>query len=87
MALKDKWNNLGRNARLEMQEAEERSKRRLDDMSQMNASDKTANRHPNRYRLYDKIKVSVRTMDIIIYVVMGLLIACLIIGIALGNPQ
>lgn len=32
-------------------------------------------------KLYDKIKVSVHTMDIIIYVVVALLLLCLILGV------
>ncbi len=38
-----------------------------------------------RYKLYDKIKISKSGMDLIIFVIMGLLILALIAGIALGR--
>ncbi len=38
-----------------------------------------------RYRLYDKIKISKRGMDLIIAVIVGLLLVALIVGIALAR--
>ncbi|MDO4547307.1 MAG: hypothetical protein Q4D04_04345 [Clostridia bacterium] len=35
--------------------------------------------------LYDKIKIPVRTMDIIIYIIIGLIAVALILGIAMGG--
>ena len=46
---------------------------------------KFAKTYRNRGKLYDKIKVSVRTMDIIIYTVAALLVIALIVGIVIGN--
>ena len=37
-----------------------------------------------RFKLYDKLHVSVRTMDIIIIVTVILIIAALIVGILIG---
>lgn len=47
--------------------------------------EKFARTYRNRGRLYDKIHVSLRTMDIIIYVVVALIVIALIVGIAIGN--
>ncbi|HWR23809.1 MAG TPA: hypothetical protein VN366_10095 [Feifaniaceae bacterium] len=38
-----------------------------------------------RYRLYDKIKISRRGMDLVIVAIIGLLLLALILGIALGR--
>ena len=46
--------------------------------------EKFARTYRSRGRLYDKIKVSLRTMDIIIGVVAALLVITIIIGILLG---
>ena len=46
---------------------------------------KFAKTYRNRGKLYDKIKVSVHTMDIIIYTVAALLVIALIAGIVIGN--
>lgn len=45
---------------------------------------KFAKTYRNRGRLYDKINVSLKTMDIIIYVVAALLVAAIIVGIIIG---
>lgn len=47
--------------------------------------EKFAKTYRVRGRLYDKIKVSLRTMDIIIYVIVALIVIALIVGIAMGN--
>ncbi len=46
--------------------------------------EKFARTYRNRGRLYDKIKVSLHTMDIIIGVIVALLVIALIVGILLG---
>ena len=84
MGIRERWNNPDREARLGMQEAERQSRERQSE-SAVDASGKPAPRTPGRYKLYDRIKVSVKTMDIIIYTVFALLVLCLIIGIATGN--
>jgi hypothetical protein len=40
-------------------------------------------KRPARYRLYDKIKIPLKTMDVIIYVIAALLILAIIAGILL----
>jgi len=47
--------------------------------------EKFAKTYRTRGKLYDKINVSLHTMDIIIYVVAALLIIALIVGIVIGN--
>ena len=42
-------------------------------------------KYRTRGKLYDKINVSLRTMDIIVYSVAALLVIALIVGIAMGN--
>ena len=48
----------------------------------------TDQKHPRRYRLYDKIKenVSLRTVDAVIIGVSALIVILLIVGIATGKP-
>jgi len=84
MSLKDSWNNPEKKARLEMADAERRAKKAIDASEKTEASPKTSNM-PKRYRLYDKIKVSVRTMDIIIYSIVALLVICIVVGIVTGS--
>lgn len=47
--------------------------------------EKFAKTYRVRGRLYDKIKVSLRTMDIIIYALVALIVIALVVGIVLGN--
>ena len=84
MSLKDSWNNPAKNARLEMADAEKRAKKAIGQAQQPDPAPKPVNM-PQRYRLYDKIKVSVRTMDIIIYTIIALLVVCVVIVIATGG--
>lgn len=44
-----------------------------------------AKTYRTRGKLYDKINVSLHTMDIIVYVVAALLVIALIVGIVLGE--
>ena len=80
--------NSGRAERAEMEQNakhgqnEESSQEKL---LQQTGDEKFAKTYRNRGKLYDKIKVSVHTMDIIIYTVAGLLILALVVGIAIGN--
>lgn len=63
-----------KNARAEMEVAKQKSEKTFS----------TDPKSPRRYKLYDKIKdkVSLRTMDTVIMVTAGLIVALLIIGIA-----
>lgn len=47
--------------------------------------EKFAKTYRTRGKLYDKINVSLHTMDIIVYVVAALLVIALIVGIVLGE--
>ena len=44
-------------------------------------------RRPARYKLYDRIgmKVSLQTMNWIVYGIVGLLVLSLVVGIVIGN--
>lgn len=84
MSLKSQWNDPQKRARLEMADAE-RKGRKAAGQVETPEPEKPSAAVPQRYRLYDRIKVSVRTMDIIIYTVAALLVICIIVGIALGN--
>jgi len=46
--------------------------------------EKFAKTYRTRGKLYDKIKIPLKTMDIIIYVVAALIVIALIVGIVLG---
>ena len=63
-------------------QCEAESRNPVDDSS---GSDKAVQQYRLRGKLYDKIKVSLRTMDIIIYVLVALLVIALVVGIVLGN--
>jgi len=84
MSLKDSWNNPEKHARLEMADAERRAKKVIGQAEKPEEPSVPA-KTPQRYRLYDKIKVSVKTMDIIIYTIIALLVVCIVIGIATGG--
>ena len=84
MSLRDSWNNPEKRARLEMADAERKAKKAIEKADKPEETPLPSNL-PKRYRLYDKIKVSVRTMDIIIYTVIALLIICIVVGIATGG--
>lgn len=47
--------------------------------------EKFARTYRNRGKLYDKIKIPLKTMDIIIYVIVALIVVALIVGVAIGN--
>jgi len=91
MALRDHWNNSAREARLKMEEQAKRGEdelafqRRIKENSDKPEDTKFVQQYRIRGKLYDKIKVSLRTMDIIIYVVVALLVITLIVGIVIGN--
>ena len=80
-------NSTGRIARAEM-EAASRGGRNEDFEEKLHlktGDEKFARTYRNRGRLYDKIHVSLHTMDIIIYVIVALIVIALIVGIAIGT--
>ena len=85
------WNNAGnsaRQARSEMEEAAKHGQNEVDFQEKLRVrtgDEKFAKTYRNRGRIYDKIPFSLHTMDIIIYVIVGLIVAALIVGIALGG--
>ena len=88
MALRDHWNNSAREARFKMEEAAKRGEDELQYQQALrdNPEDqKSIQQYRIRGRLYDKIKVSLRTMDIIIYVIVALLVVALVVGVLIGN--
>ena len=78
----------GRDARMEMEEAAKHGQQQVDFQEKLRlqtGDEKFAKRYRNRGRLYDKLNVSLRTMDIIIYAVVALLAIVLIVGIVTGG--
>ena len=77
----------GRLERAQMEEASRRGRREdFEEKLRLQTGDeKFARTYRNRGRLYDKIHVSLHTMDIIIYVIVALIVIALIVGIAIGN--
>ncbi|MBE5772411.1 MAG: hypothetical protein E7337_00575 [Clostridiales bacterium] len=84
MSLKDNWNNPEKLARLDMADAERKGRKAMESEKKSDDSGKTQ-QLPKRYRLYDKINVSLKTMDIIVYSIAALIVVCLIIGVATGG--
>lgn len=83
-----KGRNSGRVERAEMEEAAKHGQDEVDFQEKLRmrtGDEKFAKTYRVRGRLYDKIKVSLRTMDIIIYVIVALLVIALIVGIATGK--
>lgn len=66
------------------EDGRERQRKFQEQLQERTGDEKFARTYRNRGRLYDKIKVSLRTMDIIIYVVAALLVLAIIIGIIIG---
>lgn len=81
-------NNSGRFERAEMEEAAKHGQNEVDFQEKLRlrtGDEKFAKTYRVRGRLYDKIKVSLRTMDIIIYALVALIVIALVVGIVLGN--
>ena len=53
-------------------------------LCEQTGDEKFAHTYRNRGRLYDKIKIPLHTMDIIIYVLVVLLVIAVIVGILIG---
>ena len=82
--------NPGRDAQSEMEEAARRGTTQTqadfqEKLRLQTGDEKFAKTYRNRGRLYDKIPFSLRTMDIIIYVIVALIVVLLIVGIIIGQ--
>ncbi len=55
------------------------------ELSERTGDEKFAHTYRRRGRLYDKINVSLHTMDIIIYVIVALIVIALVVGIVIGD--
>lgn len=78
----------GRVERAEMEEAAKYGQNEVDFQEKLRlqtGDEKFAKNYRVRGRLYDKIKVSLRTMDIIIYALVALIVIALVVGIVLGS--
>ena len=78
----------GREARAKMEQAAgsgETGASFEEKLRQETGDAKFAHTYRNRGRLYDRIKIPLRTMDIIIYVVAALLVIAIVVGILIGN--
>lgn len=83
-----KSNNSGRFERAEMEEAAKHGQNEVDFQEKLRlrtGDEKFAKTYRRRGKLYDKINVSLHTMDIIIYVIVALLVIALLVGIVTGN--
>lgn len=88
MAIWNRESNSVRRARNDMDEAAKygRSEESFEEKLKLKTGDeKFAKTYRTRGKLYDKINVSLRTMDIIIYAVAALLVIALVVGIVIGN--
>ena len=75
-------------ARNHMEEAAKYTQNKEDFQAKLleqTGDEKFAKTYRNRGKLYDKLKVSLRTMDIIIYVIVALIVIALVVGVAIGN--
>lgn len=87
MSFFGKAGNSGRDARTELEEAAKHGQKEdfQEKLLLRTGDEKFARTYRTRGKLYDKIHVSLRTMDIIVYTVAALLVIALIVGIAIGN--
>lgn len=88
MPIDRKFNVSERKARLEMQEASRKAEDELhfqDQLDDPTKDDKFVKTYRTRGKLYDKFNFSLKTMDIVIWVVSALIVIALIVGIAIGN--
>lgn len=88
MPIDKKFNVSERKARLEMQEASRKAEDELHFQDQLNdptKDDKFVKTYRTRGKLYDKLNVSLKTMDIIIIAVSVMIVVAIVVGIALGT--
>lgn len=88
MALWNRENNSIRRARTNMEDAAKHGQNSAEfeeKLRERTGDDKFAKTYRTRGRLYDKINVSLHTMDIIVYVVAALLVIAVIVGIVIGQ--
>ena len=82
--------NSGNRAQSEMEEAAQRAETQTREEFQeklrlQTGDEKFARTYRNRGRLYDKIPFSLRTMDIIIYVIVALIVIAVVVGVIIGQ--
>ena len=82
--------NPGSTAQSEMEEAARRGTTQMqaefqEKLRQQTGDEKFAKTYRNRGRLYDKIPFSLRTMDIIIFVIVALIVVLIVVGIIIGQ--
>lgn len=88
MAIWNRESNSQRRARTDMEDAARHGQNSAEFEEKLRVKtgdEKFAKTYRTRGRLYDKINVSLHTMDIIVYVVAALLVIALIVGIVIGN--
>lgn len=88
MAIRNRIGNSGRVERAEMEEAAKHGQKEANFQEELllkTGDAKFAKTYRNRGKLYDRIHVSLHTMDIIVYAVAALLVIALVVGIAIGN--
>ncbi|MBQ8506028.1 MAG: hypothetical protein IJ466_01115 [Clostridia bacterium] len=87
MALfRDGLNNSQRRVRAEMEDAARKntSGEFQEKLLRETGDEKFAKTYRTRGKLYDKIKIPLKVMDIIIYALVALIVIALVVGIAIG---
>lgn len=84
---KDGLNSSQRRARAEMEDAAKKQKSGEfeEKLLEETGDEKFAHTYRTRGRLYDKIKIPLKTMDIIIYGLVAAIVIAIIVGIAIGQ--
>ena len=79
MSIRENWHNPAKESRLKMEDAARSGTAAIkgDDATEQ----KTIQGYRLRGKLYDKIKIPLKTIDIIIGVIVALLVAALVVGI------
>lgn len=88
MALfRDGLNNSQRRARAEMEDAAQQQTKGdfQQKLLEETGDEKFAKTYRTRGKLYDKIKIPLKTMDVIIYAVAALIVIAIFVGIATGQ--
>ena len=84
---KDGLNSSQRRARAEMEDAVKKQKSGDFEKKLLEETDdpKFAHTYRTRGKLYDKIKIPLKTMDIIIYGLVAAIVIAIVVGIAIGQ--
>ena len=83
---RDGLNSSQRRTRAELEDAaKQQTKGDFEEKLRLRTGDeKFARTYRNRGKLYDKIKIPLRVMDMIIYGIVALIVIAIIVGIAIG---